>query len=39
MLHGSLCGLGGLIPYPVLSAIRHFPADFGVADVAGLDLP
>jgi formate dehydrogenase iron-sulfur subunit len=31
MLNGSLCGLGGLIPYPVLSAIRHFPKDFGIA--------
>jgi len=30
MLNGSLCGLGGLIPYPVLSAIRHFPEDFGI---------
>jgi formate dehydrogenase iron-sulfur subunit len=25
---GSLCALGGLIPYPVQSAIRHFPEDF-----------
>ena len=25
---GSLCALGGLTPYPVLSAIRHFPEDF-----------
>jgi len=25
---GSLCALGGFTPYPVLSAIRHFPADF-----------
>ena len=28
MLDGSLCALGGLIPYPVQSAIRHFPEDF-----------
>ena len=28
MLNGSLCGLGGLVPYPVLSAIRHFREDF-----------
>jgi formate dehydrogenase iron-sulfur subunit len=34
MLNGSLCGLGGLIPYPVLSAVRHFPQDFGAAPVA-----
>ena len=25
---GSLCALGGFTPYPVLSALRHFPADF-----------
>jgi formate dehydrogenase iron-sulfur subunit len=28
MLDGSLCALGGLIPYPVQSALRHFPEDF-----------
>ncbi|MBA2918876.1 formate dehydrogenase [Sphingomonas sp. MAH-20] len=28
MTFGSLCALGGLTPYPVLSAIRHFPEDF-----------
>jgi formate dehydrogenase iron-sulfur subunit len=28
MLDGSLCALGGLIPYPVQSAIHHFPEDF-----------
>jgi formate dehydrogenase iron-sulfur subunit len=28
MLDASLCALGGLTPYPVLSAIRHFPEDF-----------
>jgi len=39
MLNGSLCGLGGLIPYPVLSALRHFPQDFGLKDVAALNLP
>jgi formate dehydrogenase iron-sulfur subunit len=27
---GSLCALGGFTPYPVLSAIRHFPEDFGI---------
>jgi formate dehydrogenase iron-sulfur subunit len=25
---GSLCALGGFTPYPVLSALRHFPQDF-----------
>lgn len=28
MTHGSLCALGGLTPYPVLSALDHFPDDF-----------
>ena len=28
---GSLCALGGFTPYPVLSAIRHFGEDFGIA--------
>jgi formate dehydrogenase iron-sulfur subunit len=31
MLHGSLCALGGMAPYPVLSALNHFPEDFGLA--------
>jgi len=25
---GSLCALGGFTPYPVLSALTHFPEDF-----------
>jgi len=25
---GSLCALGGFTPYPVLSALTHFPDDF-----------
>src|SRR5580704_12839327 len=28
MTDGSLCALGGLIPLPVMSAVRHFPEDF-----------
>jgi formate dehydrogenase iron-sulfur subunit len=28
MKFGSLCALGGFTPYPVLSAIQHFPEDF-----------
>jgi formate dehydrogenase iron-sulfur subunit len=28
MKFGSLCALGGFIPYPVLSALDHFPDDF-----------
>ena len=30
MLNASLCALGGMTPYPVLSALNHFPGDFGV---------
>jgi len=30
MKFGSLCALGGFTPYPVLSALRHFPEDFGL---------
>jgi formate dehydrogenase iron-sulfur subunit len=33
MLHGSLCAMGGMTPYPVLSALDHYPEDFGL--VAG----
>lgn len=39
MLNGSLCGLGGLIPFPVLSALKHFPKDFGIDSVEELNLP
>ena len=28
MKFGSLCALGGFTPYPVTSAMRHFPEDF-----------
>jgi formate dehydrogenase iron-sulfur subunit len=28
MKFGSLCALGGFIPYPVMSALDHFPEDF-----------
>jgi formate dehydrogenase iron-sulfur subunit len=28
MKFGSLCALGGFIPYPVMSALEHFPEDF-----------
>jgi formate dehydrogenase iron-sulfur subunit len=30
MLHGSLCAMGGMTPYPVLSALDHYPEDFGL---------
>jgi formate dehydrogenase iron-sulfur subunit len=29
MKFGSLCALGGFTPYPVMSALTHFPEDFG----------
>ena len=28
MKWGSLCALGGFAPYPVMSALTHFPEDF-----------
>ena len=31
MMGGSLCALGGMTPYPVLSALEHFPEDFGTS--------
>ncbi len=34
MKHGSLCALGGFTPYPVMSAITHFPEDFVVKEPA-----
>jgi formate dehydrogenase iron-sulfur subunit len=30
MKFGSLCALGGFTPYPVMSAMTHFPEDFAV---------
>lgn len=30
MISGSLCAMGGMTPYPVLSALDHYPADFGI---------
>jgi len=34
MKSGSLCALGGFTPYPVLSALTHFPDDFNAAKEA-----
>jgi len=31
MVNGSLCAMGGMTPYPVLSALDHYPQDFGLA--------
>ena len=36
MLSGSLCAMGGMTPYPVLSALNHFPEDFGAAEPSNL---
>ena len=31
MIDGSLCAMGGLTPFPVRSAMKHFPEDFGIS--------
>jgi formate dehydrogenase iron-sulfur subunit len=31
LVDGSMCAMGGMTPYPVLSALDHFPEDFGLA--------
>ena len=31
MVHGSLCAMGGMTPFPVLSALNHYPQDFGLS--------
>ncbi len=28
MVDGSLCAMGGMTPFPVQSALKHFPSDF-----------
>lgn len=28
MVHGSLCAMGGMTPFPVMSAVNHFGEDF-----------
>ena len=33
MINGSLCAMGGMTPFPVLSALKYFPADFGITAV------
>lgn len=30
MTHGSLCAMGGMTPNPVMSALSHYPEDFGL---------
>jgi formate dehydrogenase iron-sulfur subunit len=39
LTYGSLCALGGLTPYPVLSALNHFPEDFVKRSRAEAGLP
>lgn len=39
MMAGSLCALGGMAPYPVLSALEHFPEDFGLARAPSASTP
>ncbi len=34
MKAGSLCALGGFTPYPVMSALTHFPDDFSIRKAA-----
>jgi formate dehydrogenase iron-sulfur subunit len=34
MQHGSLCAMGSMTPNPVLSALNHYPQDFGLASPA-----
>nr|MBP7292111.1 hypothetical protein [Nannocystaceae bacterium] len=34
MEHASLCAMGGMTPYPVRSALQHFPGDFGLEQAA-----
>ncbi len=36
LTYGSLCALGGLTAYPVLSALNHFPEDFVRRTVGGV---
>lgn len=37
MVNGSLCALGGLTPYPVLSALNHFAEDFAPRATSAAD--
>jgi formate dehydrogenase iron-sulfur subunit len=33
MTHGSLCAMGGMTPFPVLSALKYFPEDFNSSTI------
>ncbi len=39
MVTGSLCALGGMAPFPVLSVLSHFPEDLGAAAPAPAGKP
>ena len=32
MVNGSVCAMGGMTPFPVLSALNHYPQDFGLSN-------
>jgi formate dehydrogenase iron-sulfur subunit len=34
MFNGSMCAMGGMTPYPVRSALHHYPQDFGIESIA-----
>lgn len=34
MVHGSLCAMGGMTPFPVMSALKYFPEDFSRSNSA-----
>jgi len=33
MVNGSLCAMGGMTPFPVISALNYFPEDFGLEKI------
>jgi formate dehydrogenase iron-sulfur subunit len=35
MVAGSLCALGGMAPFPVLSVLKHYPEDLRARSAAG----
>ena len=39
MVAGSLCAMGGMTPFPVLSSLDHYPEDFGLPRKAAAGEP
>jgi formate dehydrogenase iron-sulfur subunit len=37
MINGSLCAMGSMTPYPVLSALKYYPQDFGLVEGDPID--